>query len=203
MPLRKRKPTSAGRRFQIRLGLLRDHPVASPSGPWSSPSPAPAAATATGARRPATAVAATSSSTASSTSSGTRTACRPRWRPSSTTPTATPASPCCTTTTARSATSWPRPRCGWATCSQSGQGSEIRPGNALPLRYIPVGSTIHNIELRPGQGGKLARGRRHERPAGGQGGAVRHPAAARPPRCAGCPSTAGGPWARSATPRPS
>ena len=41
---------------------------------------------------------------------------------------------------------------------QSGQGSEIRPGNALPLRYIPVGSTIHNIELRPGQGGKLARG---------------------------------------------
>ncbi|HEY5252176.1 MAG TPA: 50S ribosomal protein L2, partial [Acidimicrobiales bacterium] len=41
---------------------------------------------------------------------------------------------------------------------QSGQGSDIRPGNALPLRYIPVGSTIHNIELRPGQGGKMARG---------------------------------------------
>ncbi len=41
---------------------------------------------------------------------------------------------------------------------QSGQGAEIRPGNALPLRYIPVGSTVHNIELRPGQGGKLARG---------------------------------------------
>jgi large subunit ribosomal protein L2 len=40
----------------------------------------------------------------------------------------------------------------------SGQGSEIRPGNALPLRFIPVGSTVHNIELRPGQGGKLARG---------------------------------------------
>jgi large subunit ribosomal protein L2 len=41
---------------------------------------------------------------------------------------------------------------------QSGHGSEIRPGNALPLRYVPVGSTLHNIELRPGQGGKLARG---------------------------------------------
>jgi large subunit ribosomal protein L2 len=40
----------------------------------------------------------------------------------------------------------------------SGQGSEIRPGNALPLRYIPVGSTVHNVELRPGQGGRLARG---------------------------------------------
>jgi large subunit ribosomal protein L2 len=41
---------------------------------------------------------------------------------------------------------------------QSGQGSEIRPGNAMPLRYIPVGTTVHNIELKPGAGGKLARG---------------------------------------------
>jgi large subunit ribosomal protein L2 len=41
---------------------------------------------------------------------------------------------------------------------QSGQGAEIRPGNALPLRYIPVGSIVHNVELRPGAGGKLARG---------------------------------------------
>jgi len=41
---------------------------------------------------------------------------------------------------------------------QSGQGSEIRAGNALPLRYVPVGSVVHNVELRPGGGGKLARG---------------------------------------------
>jgi large subunit ribosomal protein L2 len=41
---------------------------------------------------------------------------------------------------------------------QSGQGAEIRPGNAMPLRYIPVGTTVHNIELKPGAGGKLARG---------------------------------------------
>src|SRR5688572_3710179 len=40
---------------------------------------------------------------------------------------------------------------------QSGQGSEIRPGNALPLRYIPVGTTVHNVELNPGGGGKMAR----------------------------------------------
>jgi large subunit ribosomal protein L2 len=40
---------------------------------------------------------------------------------------------------------------------QSGQGAEIRPGNALPLRYIPVGTTVHNVELQPGQGGKMAR----------------------------------------------
>src|SRR6202011_3438399 len=41
---------------------------------------------------------------------------------------------------------------------RSGQGAEIRAGNALPLRFIPVGSTIHNVELKPGGGGKLARG---------------------------------------------
>ncbi len=40
---------------------------------------------------------------------------------------------------------------------QSGQGADIRPGNALPMRYIPVGTTVHNVELRPGGGGKLAR----------------------------------------------
>ncbi len=41
---------------------------------------------------------------------------------------------------------------------QSGRGADIRPGNALPLRYIPVGSVLHNVELKPGAGGKLARG---------------------------------------------
>jgi len=40
---------------------------------------------------------------------------------------------------------------------QSGPGSEIRPGNALPLSDIPVGTIIHNIELTPGRGGQLAR----------------------------------------------
>jgi large subunit ribosomal protein L2 len=40
---------------------------------------------------------------------------------------------------------------------RSGQGAEIRPGNALPLRYIPVGSVIHNVELKPGGGGRMAR----------------------------------------------
>ncbi len=40
---------------------------------------------------------------------------------------------------------------------QNGHGSEIRPGNALPMRYIPVGTIIHNVELRPGGGGKMAR----------------------------------------------
>ncbi|WP_276939362.1 50S ribosomal protein L2 [Ferrimicrobium acidiphilum] len=40
---------------------------------------------------------------------------------------------------------------------QSGVGADITVGNALPLRAIPVGSVVHNVELRPGQGGKIAR----------------------------------------------
>ena len=40
---------------------------------------------------------------------------------------------------------------------QNGHGAEIRPGNALPMRYIPVGTTVHNVELKPGGGGKMAR----------------------------------------------
>jgi large subunit ribosomal protein L2 len=40
---------------------------------------------------------------------------------------------------------------------QSGQGSDVKPGNAMPMRYLPVGTVIHNVELRPGGGGKMAR----------------------------------------------
>jgi large subunit ribosomal protein L2 len=39
----------------------------------------------------------------------------------------------------------------------SGEGSDIRPGNALPLRNIPLGTLIHNIELRVGKGGQMIR----------------------------------------------
>jgi large subunit ribosomal protein L2 len=39
----------------------------------------------------------------------------------------------------------------------SGTGAEIKVGNALPLREIPLGTFIHNIEIRPGQGAKLVR----------------------------------------------
>ncbi|HEX2047431.1 MAG TPA: 50S ribosomal protein L2 [Acidimicrobiales bacterium] len=41
---------------------------------------------------------------------------------------------------------------------ESGQKADIRPGNALPLRYIPVGTTVHNVELKPGAGAKMGRG---------------------------------------------
>lgn len=39
----------------------------------------------------------------------------------------------------------------------SGPGSEIQPGNALPLREIPLGTQIHNIELHPNRGGQMVR----------------------------------------------
>jgi large subunit ribosomal protein L2 len=39
----------------------------------------------------------------------------------------------------------------------SGDRAEIRPGNALPLRNIPIGTVIHAVELRPGGGAKMAR----------------------------------------------
>ena len=40
---------------------------------------------------------------------------------------------------------------------ESGPNADIKNGNCLPLKNIPVGTVIHNIELRPGQGGKLVR----------------------------------------------
>ena len=40
---------------------------------------------------------------------------------------------------------------------QSGSDAPIKPGNALPLRNIPVGSTIHCIEMQPGKGAQMAR----------------------------------------------
>jgi len=39
----------------------------------------------------------------------------------------------------------------------SGSEAEIRPGNALPLKLIPSGTLLHNIELEPGKGGQLVR----------------------------------------------
>ncbi len=40
---------------------------------------------------------------------------------------------------------------------ECGRGADIRPGNALELRYIPTGTLIHNVELKPGAGGAMIR----------------------------------------------
>jgi large subunit ribosomal protein L2 len=39
----------------------------------------------------------------------------------------------------------------------SGVDIDIKPGNALPLRAIPLGTTVHNVEMEPGRGGQIAR----------------------------------------------
>jgi large subunit ribosomal protein L2 len=41
---------------------------------------------------------------------------------------------------------------------ESGRNVELRVGNALPLKSIPIGTIVHNIELTPGRGGQIARG---------------------------------------------
>ncbi|UCC55444.1 MAG: 50S ribosomal protein L2 [Gammaproteobacteria bacterium] len=40
---------------------------------------------------------------------------------------------------------------------RTGANAPIKPGNAMPLRNIPVGTLVHNIEMKPGKGGQLAR----------------------------------------------
>src|SRR5947207_14094264 len=40
---------------------------------------------------------------------------------------------------------------------ESGPAADIKPGNALPLANIPTGTLVHNVELKPGQGGRMAR----------------------------------------------
>ena len=40
---------------------------------------------------------------------------------------------------------------------QSGTHAPIKPGSAMPLRNIPVGTLVHNIEMKPGKGGQMAR----------------------------------------------
>ncbi|CAI8054661.1 50S ribosomal protein L2, partial [Geodia barretti] len=41
---------------------------------------------------------------------------------------------------------------------EAGPNAEVKVGNALPLRLIPSGNTVHNVEMHPGRGGQLVRG---------------------------------------------
>ena len=176
MAIRKRKPTSPGRRFQTVSDFAEITKRRPRSRCWH-PSTRPVAATTTAARPHATAAVVTSAVPHRRLPSGQGRRAGQGRRRSSTTPTATAASPCCTTPTARSATSWPPTGSRSATVS-SGHGSDIRPGNALPLRYIPVGTNGAQRRAQARwrrQDGPLGR---HRRPARGQGGRLRHRAPA-------------------------
>src|SRR3954449_876789 len=39
----------------------------------------------------------------------------------------------------------------------SGERVDVKPGNAMPLRNMPLGTIVHNVEMKPGRGGKIAR----------------------------------------------
>ena len=44
---------------------------------------------------------------------------------------------------------------GWTV--MNGENAEVRPGNCMPLKNIPVGTLVHNVELHPGKGGQMVR----------------------------------------------
>jgi large subunit ribosomal protein L2 len=39
----------------------------------------------------------------------------------------------------------------------SNKAVDVKPGNTMPLQYVPVGSIVHNVEMKPGKGGQIAR----------------------------------------------
>jgi large subunit ribosomal protein L2 len=45
----------------------------------------------------------------------------------------------------------------WRQGDSGEQGVDVKPGNAMPLQFMPVGTIIHNVELKPGKGGQIAR----------------------------------------------
>ena len=68
-----------------------------------------------------------------------------------------PASPCCTTWTGRSATSCAPVGLKVGDTVISSRNADIKPGNSLPLRFIPLGTMVHNIELKINGGAQLVR----------------------------------------------
>ena len=82
----------------------------------------------------------------------------------------------------------------------SGPDAEARVGNALPIAKIPLGTTIHNIELDPGQGRPDRPVRRRVGPAARQGGRLRPGA---PPLGRGAPREHQAAWRRSGRSRTS
>ena len=157
MGIKKLTPTSPARRYQTYLTndeLTTSEAVQAAAGEQDS---GPVAATISATSRCAIAAAGTSATTGSSISSATRPAFRPRSRPSNTIRIARRESRWSTTPMARSVTSSRRPD------SRSGRRSSpvlrrtSSPGNALPIKNIPLGTQIHNIELKPGKGGQMAR----------------------------------------------
>jgi large subunit ribosomal protein L2 len=90
-------------------------------------------------------------------SSVTRTASPPKWSAWNTTRTGRPTLPCFAMPTASAATSSLRRALTVGQQVSSGSEAPIKVGNTLPIRNIPVGTTIHCVEMVPGKGAQLAR----------------------------------------------
>ena len=67
---------------------------------------------------------------------------------------------------------------------EAGPGADIRVGNALPLRNIPVGTVVHNIEMYNGRGGQIARSAGTSAQVMAKERRLRHPRVCPPARCA-------------------
>jgi large subunit ribosomal protein L2 len=115
-----------------------------------------AAATTTAASPCASAAAATSRRTARSTSSAASRHAGDRRAASNTIRTAPASSRWSNTRTASWPTSWRRSGCRRRHVV-AGEHVDVKPGNAMPLGNIPIGTIVHNVELKIGKGGQIAR----------------------------------------------
>ena len=125
--------------------------------------------------------------------------CRRRSSGSNTIPTAPPSSRSSATRTASWPTSWRRSGSSAGDTVVSGERVDVKPGNAMPLRNMPVGTIVHNVEMKPGKGGQIARsaGTYVQLVGRDQGYALLRLARA---KCAWCAPNAGRRSARSRTP---
>ena len=157
MPIRKYKPTSPGRRsmsVSTFEEITKKRPEKSLIEPLQKHAGRNNRGRITTRHRGGGAQAA---ATASSTSSGTSSASRPASPRSSTTRTAPPASRSCFYVDGEKRYILAPVGIKVGDMVVSGPDAPIRVGNALPLRNIPTGTQIHNIELYPGKGGQMVR----------------------------------------------
>ncbi len=157
MPVKKFKPTSAGRRFQTTLDfseLSSARPEKSPDGrPAVDRRPQQPGAT----DRRASWAAATSASTGSSTSAGTRPDIPAKVASIEYDPNRTARIALLHYADGEKRYILAPNGLQVGAKVVSGPAADILPGNALPLRGIPLGTTIHNLELKRGRGGQLVR----------------------------------------------
>ena len=156
MGIRQFKPVTKGTRFRS-VSDFADITRRRPRSRCSSRSRRAAGATTTATSRCAAAAAVTSGSIASSTSSATSTACRPRCTTIEYDPNRSARIALVTYADGEKRYILHPKGLSVGDTIMSGPGSDIRSGNALPLAEMPLGTAVHNVELKIGKGGQLCR----------------------------------------------